>query len=114
MCGHIDAGLLRADVSDPHRAPARFWTVGAMHCMATVACSMPTSVCSRDARKRKFQLFHFVQPLNMVQFLWPRLVIYYYTVCPKLYNNQQHLCVTIYSMQSRCLEERASASDIVS
>ena len=28
-CGYIAAGLLRADVSFGHRAPARFWTVGA-------------------------------------------------------------------------------------
>ena len=28
-CGHIAAGLLRADVSSGHRVPARFWTVGA-------------------------------------------------------------------------------------
>ena len=29
MCGYIAAGLLRADVLSGHRAPARFWTVGA-------------------------------------------------------------------------------------
>ena len=32
--------------------------------MATVACSMPASVCSRVARKDNFQLFHFAQRLQ--------------------------------------------------
>ena len=50
-CGYIAAGLLRSGVTFGHRAPARFWTVGAK---ALVACSMPASVYSRVARKRKF------------------------------------------------------------
>ena len=50
-CGYIAAGLLRSGVKFGHRAPARFWTVGAQ---ASVACSIPASVYSRVARKRKF------------------------------------------------------------
>ena len=50
-CGYIAAGLLRSGVTFGHRAPARFWTVDAK---ASVACSMPASVYSHIARKRKF------------------------------------------------------------
>ena len=49
-CGYIAAGLLRADVSSGHRAPARFWTVGAKALLLD-ACFF---VYSRVARKRKF------------------------------------------------------------
>ena len=49
-CGYIAAGLLRSGVTFGHHAPARFWTVGAK---ASVACSMPASVYSRVAGKRK-------------------------------------------------------------
>ena len=59
-----------ADVSDPGTAclcDSGLWAP--WHRMAMVACSMPAYVCSRNARKKIFQLFHFVQPLNMVHFL---------------------------------------------
>ena len=54
-CGYIAAGLLRADVSFVHRARLRgSGLLAPRHRMATVACSMPASVYSRVARKRKF------------------------------------------------------------
>ena len=49
-CRYIAAGLLRSGVTFGHHAPTWFWTVGAK---ASVACSMPASVYSRVARKRK-------------------------------------------------------------
>ena len=59
-----------ADVFDPGTARLRgAGLLAPWHCMATVACSMPASVCSCVARKRNFQLFHFVQPLKMVRYL---------------------------------------------
>ena len=50
-CDYIAAGLLRSGVTFGHHVPGRFWTVGAK---ASVTCSMPASVYSRVARKRKF------------------------------------------------------------
>ena len=59
-----------ADVSDPGTARLRgSGLLAPWHRMATIARSMPASVYSRVARKRRFQLFHFVQPLKMVHFL---------------------------------------------
>ena len=54
-CGYIAAGLLRADVSFVHRARLRgSGLLAPRRRMAMVACSMPASVYSRVARKRKF------------------------------------------------------------
>ena len=64
-CCYIAAGLLahNADVSDPGTgAPSRFWTVGAM---ASYGNGRLFDACFRvfaRCAKRKFQLFHFVQP----------------------------------------------------
>ena len=55
-CGYIAAGLLHAALTY-HPGSARLRGSGLLaprHRMATVACSMPASVYSRVARKRKF------------------------------------------------------------
>ena len=67
--GYIAADLLCADVSFTHRALARFWAVGAK---ASHGNNHLLDACFRvfaRCAKRKFQLFHFVQPLKMVHLL---------------------------------------------
>ena len=65
----MSAGLLRADVSSGHRAPARFWTVGSK---ASHGNGRLLDACFRVfalREKENFQLFHFVLPLKLVHFL---------------------------------------------
>ena len=52
--GYIAAGLLRDDVSFGHRAPARFWTVGAKASRGNGRLLDACFAYSRVARKRKF------------------------------------------------------------
>ena len=61
-CGYIAAGLLRADVSFGHRAPARFWTVGAKASHGNGhLLDARFRVFVRWAKKKIFNSFTFVQ-----------------------------------------------------
>ena len=60
-----------ADVPDPGTARLRSsGLLAPRHRMATVACSMPASVCSRVARKRKFSTLSLRSAVENGSFFW--------------------------------------------